>query len=141
MMSSRLWVLLVVITLAPAAWLAAGRANSPIALQGKLLQVPGKGPLLRTPEKDQRLSAITPYLLHTLEDERLANREVRVEGTRKPDGTFEVQWLYTVRSGKLYRVRYFCKLCNIEALEPGNCVCCQQPTELQEIPVDEPRTE
>jgi hypothetical protein len=24
------------------------------------------------------------------------------------------------------------------ALEPGNCVCCQQPTELQEIPVENP---
>jgi len=129
------WVLLVVIALAPTAWPAADRANSLKALQGKLLVVPGKGLLLRTPEKDQPLSAITPYLLRTLQDKRLANREVRVEGTRKPDGTFEVQWLYTLRNGKLYRVRYFCKICNLEALEPGDCVCCQQRTELREIPV------
>jgi hypothetical protein len=53
----------------------------------------------------------------------------------KADGTFQVERLYTVKDGRLYRVRYFCKICNIEALEPGNCVCCQQPTELQEIPV------
>ena len=52
------------------------------------------------------------------------------------DGSFQVQWLYTVHNGKLFRVRYFCATCNIVALEPGNCVCCQQPTELQEIPVD-----
>jgi hypothetical protein len=86
-------------------------------------------------EKDQPLSATTTYLFHTLLDKRLANREVRLEGTVKADGTFEVERLYTVRNGKLYRVRYFCKVCNLEALEPGDCVCCQQPTELQEIPV------
>jgi hypothetical protein len=61
---------------------------------------------------------------------------VRLEGTPQPDGTFQVQWLYTIHNGKLFRVRYFCATCNIVALEPGNCVCCQQPTELQEIPVD-----
>ena len=85
--------------------------------------------------KDQPLSATTTYLLHTLSDKRLANREVRLEGTMKADGTFEAERLYTVRDGKLYRVRYFCKVCNIEALEAGDCVCCQHPTELQEIPV------
>jgi hypothetical protein len=105
------------------------------ALEGKLLSIPGQGPALRIHEKDQPLSATTTYLFHTLLDKRLANREVRLEGTMKADGTFEVERLYTVRNGKLYRVRYFCKLCNIEALEPGDCVCCQHPTELQETPV------
>ena len=107
------------------------------ALQGKLLSVPGEGPALRIHEKDQPLSATTTYLLHTLLDKRLANREVRVKGTMQADGTFEAERLFTVKGGKLYRVRYFCKTCNIEALEPGDCVCCQQPTELQEIPVSD----
>jgi hypothetical protein len=104
-------------------------------LEGKLLSIPEQGPVLRIHEKDQPLSATTTYLFHTLQDKRLDNREVRVEGTAKAEGVFEVERLYTVRDGKLYRVRYFCKVCNIEALEPGDCVCCQQPTELQEIPV------
>jgi hypothetical protein len=107
------------------------------AREGKLLSIPGQGPALRTHEKDQPLSATTTYLFHTLLDKRLANREVRLEGTMKADGTFEVERLYTVRNGKLYRIRYFCKVCNIEALEPGDCVCCQHPTELQEIPADD----
>jgi hypothetical protein len=113
------------------------QAKSLAALQGKLFSAPGKAPALKMARKVQALTANTPYLLHTLEDIRLANREVRVEGTMQPDGTFQVEWLYTVHNGKLYRVRYFCNVCNIEALEPGNCVCCQQPTELQEIPVTE----
>jgi hypothetical protein len=114
---------------------AQGVARHRAALEGKLLSVPGEGPVLRIHEKDQPLSATTTYLFHTLLDKRLFNREVRVEGTTKADGTFEVERLYTVRNGKLYRVRYFCKVCNIEALEPGDCVCCQQPTQLQEIPL------
>ena len=110
-------------------------AKPPSTLQGKLLATAGTGPTLRTPQKDYPLSGETSYLFHTLQDARLRGREVRLEGTEKPDGTFQVQRLYTVRQGKLYTVRYYCEVCHIEALEPGNCVCCQQPTELQELPL------
>ena len=106
-------------------------------LTGKLETLSGAGLVLQTAKKNYPLTARTSYLFHTLQDKRLANRQVRLEGTKKPDGTFEVAKLFTLRNGKLYRVRYFCEICNIEALEPGNCVCCQQPTELQEIPVTE----
>lgn len=78
-----------------------------------------------------------PSLLHTLQDSRLNGREVRLEGERKPDGSFEVHHLFTVHDGKLFRLRYYCHVCNIPAMEPGNCVCCQRPTVLDEIPADE----
>jgi hypothetical protein len=121
--------------LAPSPLCAAQGATRHLeALEGKLLSIPGEGPILEKHGKDQSLSATTTYLFHTLLDKRLANRQVRVEGNTKADGTFEVERLYTVRNGKLSRVRYFCRVCNIEALEPGDCVCCQRPTELQEIP-------
>ena len=107
------------------------------ALEGKLLSVAGHGPVLRTHDKNIPLAATSSYLLHTLEDQRLANREVRLEGTMKADGHFEVAHLFTIRDSKLYRVRYYCNVCNIAALEPGRCVCCQRPTELQEIPVSQ----
>lgn len=123
-------------------WCAAAFANQvgeatkpPLSLQGKLISLLGTGPALRTPKKDYRLAGKTQYLFHTLQDKRLLDREVRLEGTERADGSFEVERVYTVRNGKLYRVRYYCEVCNIEALEPGDCVCCQQPTELQEIPV------
>ncbi len=111
------------------------QALPPAELQGRLVSVDGKGPILRTPKKDYLLAGKTQYLLHTLQDRRLLNREVRLEGAAKPGDTFEVERLYTVRDGKLHRVRYYCEVCNIEALEPGDCVCCQQPTEFQELPV------
>ena len=119
---------------------AQGMLRHLATMKGRLLSTPGGCPAVRIHDKDQPLSATTTYLYHTLLDRRLANREVRVEGTMKADGTFEVERLFTVKDGKLYRVRYFCKVCNIVALEPGNCVCCQQPTELQEIPVTDDDT-
>ena len=119
---------------------ATGRAQDqrkPLpAIEGKLVVTGAGCPVLRMHNKVQPLSGKTPYVLHTLQDKRLDGRELRLEGVSKPDGTFEVQWIFTVRDGKTFRVRYFCKLCNIEALEPGPCVCCQQPTELQEVPLD-----
>ena len=119
-------------------WTTAAETGSTrlAVLEGTLRSTASECPVVRIHGKDQPLSGYTPYVYHTLQDKRLANREVRLEGVMKADGTFQVERLYTVKDGRLYRVRYFCKICNIEALEPGNCVCCQQPTELQEIPVD-----
>jgi hypothetical protein len=126
--------LMFALLLAPA--LCAGQTKPLPALEGKLLATAGECPVLKTHDRQVPLSATTPYLYRTLQDKRLDGFEVRVEGTPKPDGSFEVEWLYTIHHGKLYRVRYFCAVCNLVGLGPGNCVCCQQPTELQEIPKD-----
>lgn len=107
-----------------------------VTLQGKLVIEPGSVPALRAKGKETRLGAVKTYYYHTLQDPRLLNREIRVEGDWAADGTLMVSKFYTVKNGKLYRIRYFCEVCNIEAYEPGNCECCQQPTELQEIPAD-----
>ena len=119
-------------------WLSAQATEKPLeTLQGTLIQALEGKPAVKARGKEFQLAARSSYLLHTLEDKRLAGREVRVEGEPKPDGSFEAWKFFTVRDGKLYRVRYYCQICNIEALEPGRCVCCQRPTELQELPVDQ----
>ena len=112
-------------------------AGAPEILQGRLIVASGDQPTLKTAQGGYTLTAKTASLFHTLQDQRLLGREVRAEGTPKADATFEVTHLFTVRDGKLYKVRYYCDICNIAALEPGNCVCCQRPTELQEIPLSE----
>ncbi len=117
----------------------ASQSKPLLTLQGNLISIQGIGPALHTQKKDYRLASKEPYLLHTLQDKRLLGRELRLEGTVNSDGSFNVEKLYTVHGDKTYRVRYYCEVCNIEALEPGNCVCCQQPTELQEIPANEER--
>ena len=109
--------------------------KEPVTLEGTLSFVPGTGPALKVTGREVLLSARVSYLFHTLSDKRLINRQVRLIGSYEPDGSFQVSRFYTVKGGILYRVRYYCETCNIVALEPGNCVCCQQPTELQEIPL------
>ena len=118
--------------LAPSLW--AGEAKPLSVLEGKLVTTRGDCPILKLNGREESLSADTPHLLHTMQDKRLDGREVHLEGVPKPDGSFEVHWLYTVHDGKLFKVQYFCATCNIVALEPGLCVCCQQPTQLQEVP-------
>ena len=63
-------------------------------------------------------------------------RRLNVFGSEFEKYRVNSHWLYTLHDGKVFKVRYFCATCNIIALEPGNCVCCQQPTELQEVPVE-----
>jgi hypothetical protein len=122
--------------MASAGWASARAASEPQFVEGKLAFVTGTGPVLETEDKILTLSARNSYLFHTLGDDRLRNLKMRLEGSKLPDGSFQVERILTVRDGKLYRIRYFCETCNIESLEPGICVCCQQPTELQEIPLD-----
>jgi hypothetical protein len=122
------------------AWSESGQsaaAQAPDFIQGKLEINAGGAAKLASPAGPVALNSENFSLLHTLEDSRLNGREVRLEGDRKPDGSFEVRHLYTVHGGKLFRLRYYCHVCNIAATEPGNCVCCQRPTQLEEIPADE----
>ncbi|HEY6290691.1 MAG TPA: hypothetical protein VI455_03895 [Terriglobia bacterium] len=106
-------------------------------MQGKLAVGKDGAVRLLTPTGQIAVTAEDPSLLHTLQDSRLEGREIRLEGARLPAGSFEVLHLRVVRDGKLYRLRYYCHVCNIAATEPGNCVCCQRPTELEEIPADQ----
>jgi hypothetical protein len=129
-----LWFVALALASLLAPSLCAGDAKPLAVLEGKLETTRGDCPVLKLNGHEAALSADTPHLLHTMQDTRLEGREVRLEGIPKADGSFEVHWLYTVHDGKLFKVQYFCATCNIVALEPGLCVCCQQPTVLQEVP-------
>lgn len=115
---------------------AADTQNSQQTLQGKLLFIQGTGPVVKTAEKQVPLAGRYEYIFKTLEDKRLRNDEVRLKGEFQKDGNFRVDNIFTIHHGEVYRVRYFCETCNIVGLGPGRCVCCQQPTELQEVPVN-----
>lgn len=110
--------------------------NTQQTLEGKLINGQGTCPVVKTATKSVPLAGRYDYIFRTLEDKRLQNDEVRVEGEYLADGNFQVDTILTIHHGELYRVRYYCETCNIVGLGPGNCVCCQQPTELQEVPVN-----
>ena len=115
---------------------AADTQKAQQTLQGKLLFIQGTGPVVKTAEKQVPLAGRYEYIFRTLEDQRLRNDEVRLEGEYQADGNFRVDNIFTIHRGEVYRVRYYCETCNIVGLGPGRCVCCQQPTELQEVPVN-----
>ncbi|MGH9402011.1 MAG: hypothetical protein ACRD2P_07895 [Terriglobia bacterium] len=110
-------------------------AASLVTIRGTLNALPGKGPALMAPQKEYTLSGQSPYILHVLEDKRLLNQELQLEGAPGPNGTFIVSRLYAVRNGKLYKIQYYCDICNITYVQPGHCYCCGRETVLQEVPV------
>jgi hypothetical protein len=69
-----------------------------------------------------------------LRDSLLIERDWELVGTMRPDGRFGIVKLFTIKDGKRHRVTYYCEICHIVTHEPGLCMCCQGPTELQEIP-------
>jgi len=114
----------------------AAQSKPAATAEGRLGMNDADMPILKTRDGVKELTTANSYLLHTLKDKRLQGRDVRLQGTMGPHGGLDVEQIFTVHDGKLFRVRYYCRVCNIEALEPGPCVCCQQPTEFQEVPVE-----
>jgi hypothetical protein len=110
-------------------------SRQPMVLRGNLGLLPGNVPTLQTEDKTYRLAGQSPYILHTLEDKRLLHQELQLVGTVGPGGDFVVQRLYALRNGKLYKIQYYCEVCNITYVQPGHCACCGRETKLQEVPV------
>ena len=113
------------------------RAESPqpqTLLVGTLIFSPPAPPSLKTQDGEVPLHGAEDYLAATLVDPRLAGRLLRLEGRMEKDGVFRVRRLYTVRDGRLFKVRFYCGVCHIHDVKPGPCMCCQGPTEFREIP-------
>src|SRR5229473_2212675 len=77
----------------------------------------------------------TDSLAGMFRDPRVRERELLVRVRLRPDGALEIIKVYSVKSGALYDLSYFCEVCNITAYEPGPCPCCRREMELQETPV------
>ncbi len=106
-----------------------------VILQGTLGALPGNQPTLITTAKRFKLAGQSAYILRTLQDKRLLNQQLQLIGMVGPDGDFVVQKLFAVHNGKLYRIQYYCSVCNITYVQPGHCYCCGRETKLQEVPV------
>jgi hypothetical protein len=69
-------------------------------------------------------------------DERFRQKELLIKGRVFP-GTqiFEPAVVHSVRDGVIYDLYYSCDICDIQAVAPGICECCQGPMELVEKPL------
>ncbi len=108
-------------------------------IEGIIAVAKGMPPVLRSQGKDIRLSSEDESVAKTLQDPRVSGKQLKLVGKFRIDGSFDVADLFVVHPDGLYRIIYYCQVCHITAFKPGNCVCCQQPTELQEVPLSDPR--
>lgn len=103
-------------------------------LQGRLVK-PTDGDPIQLVSADGPVTLVVDELQDaTMRDPQLADRTWQVRGHESTGGGFKVDRAFTVKDGKLYRVTYYCEICHITTYDPGRCMCCQEGTELREIP-------
>ena len=104
-------------------------------LQGQLVK-PTEGNPIQLISGDGPVTLVVDELQDaTMRDPQLADRTWHLRGHESTDGAgFKVDRAFTVKDGKLYRVTYYCEICHITTYDPGRCMCCQEATELREIP-------
>ena len=112
--------------------------EKPLELTGKLIALPDRSVGLRIKDKTVTLMSDDEYVTAILGDERLLGKTMQVSGAwKEKDRRLNVAHLYTVHDGKLHRITYWCDICTVGASKPGPCICCLQPVDLREVPVDE----
>ena len=117
--------------------LSASAAAAAATLQGRLMK-PTDGNPIQLVSADGPVTLVVDELQDaTMRDPQLADRTWQLRGHESTDGgAFKVDRAFTIKDGKLYRVTYYCEICNITTYDPGRCMCCQEDTELREIPED-----
>jgi hypothetical protein len=113
---------------------AATVAAAAPTIRGKLTQRDGK-PALEL--SDHRLIAVDgdESTRGVLNDPRLAGADLEAVGHLTSPNLFVVDPIYTkamhvYKNGKRLSISYWCATCSIRTYTPGNCVCCQQWTDL-----------
>ena len=139
-MKTRLSVRLLLALALGSPFIAASAASDFVTIRGTLVSpsgpVPGPDDALVVSIAGAKKVTLTGDIFSQgqLRDLRLAGRTWEFEGNYLPGGEFEIQRLFTVKDGKRFKVTYWCEVCAIRTHEPGRCMCCQDETELQEIP-------
>ena len=118
-------------------------ASAADSVLGILEQSSGDHPVLRTPSGERVLIEGDEDTLKVLRDQRLAGREIEILGTRLNRSRFRAGPFYqtnilVLKHGKKYLVTNWCDVCSIRSYTPGECVCCQQETQLDLRPLDSP---
>ena len=124
-------LLLILAAVAAAATTTSNEAE--VVVHGKIQQEEGKPPVVVTDDHKTYQVSGDEFLEAQMKDSRLNGRAVELRGHENGPGKFAATHLYTVKDGKRYDVTYWCDVCSIRTHMPGRCMCCQGPTELQEI--------
>ncbi|MBI3875816.1 MAG: hypothetical protein HY300_07635 [Verrucomicrobia bacterium] len=69
-------------------------------------------------------------------DERLRQKDLVLKGPLKErTREFEPVVMRSVKNGVVHELYYWCDICTIRSIVPGECVCCRAPVELRERPL------
>lgn len=70
-------------------------------------------------------------------DERLHEKDLVIKGRVFPKTQLlEVTRFSSIKDGVIHELYYYCDICYIRAVAPGNCDCCQAPVVLIEKPLN-----
>ena len=70
-------------------------------------------------------------------DERLRKKDLIIKGRVFPKTQLlEVTRFSAIKDGVIHELYYYCDICYIRAVAPGNCDCCQAPVVLIEKPLN-----
>ena len=113
-----------------------GHASAQSSLRGRLTLDNRGEPLLLTASGQRVHLRGDEKTVAVLKDARLQGEELEVVGHFTPPdhfriGPFHKKSFFVLRNGKRFTVYYWCDVCSIRSYVPGNCECCQQPTELR----------
>ena len=69
-------------------------------------------------------------------DERVRSKELVLRARLLPKTQIlDVSTIRSVKDGAVQDLYYYCVICDIEAVSPDDCACCQGPVELREVPL------
>ena len=87
-------------------------------------------------DRDAKLHNFAPTDTATaiFTDGRVRQRELQVTARLDSKSQLEIIRVQSIKDGKLYKLYYFCEICNITAYAPGPCPCCGNELEFRETP-------
>lgn len=103
-------------------------------LRGRIRQEMGKPPVIQIAGGKSYTVGGDEFTRGQMADPLLNGREIELEG-RFAGAHFDAARIFTLKNGKRFKATYWCDICSIRTHMPGLCMCCQAPTELQELPV------
>jgi hypothetical protein len=110
--------------------------TTPIELRGKLIQGKNRSVAFKTESGAVYDLLFTRMSAALFTDTNFQSKTLVLKGRALPDSKmFEVTGnLQSLKGGKLHDLFYYCDICAIKGIEPGECMCCRDPVRLIEEP-------
>lgn len=108
----------------------------PIELRGKLISGKDRSVAFKTDSGAVYNLMFTRMSAALFTDTNFQSKTLVLKGRVLPDSNMlEVTGnLQSLQGGKLHELFYYCDICAIKGIEPGECMCCRDPVRLVEEP-------